>query len=166
MEIDQLETQLVAEKKTKDSINVSVRNLEKKVADLKAEVAQARKQELGCTESEGYKQFQEHVQANAKIEKNISLEKERLKILLERNTDVTEMDLDILSQTELIRLVKQLERIRTDLQSNLREIQVSMDQQAQEILKLNEMKNLYHAEIDLRGRKRRQTISHPTGTAR
>ena len=27
--------------------------------------------------------------------------------------------------------MKQLERIRTDLQSNLREIQVSMDQQAQ-----------------------------------
>lgn len=38
--------------------------------------------ELGCTESEGYKQYLEQVQTNAKLEKNIALEKERLKILL------------------------------------------------------------------------------------
>ncbi len=39
-------------------------------------------------------------------------------------------------QTELIRFVKQLERIRTDLQSTLREIEVNLDQQAQVLMNI------------------------------
>jgi hypothetical protein len=37
--------------------------------------------EYGGTDSEGYKQLQEQIQATARLEKNIALEKERLKIL-------------------------------------------------------------------------------------
>lgn len=37
--------------------------------------------EYGGTDSDGYKQLQEQMQANAKLEKNIALEKERLRIL-------------------------------------------------------------------------------------
>lgn len=36
----------------------------------------------------------------------------------------------------------------------------------QEYQRLNEVKNLYQAELDLRDRKRRQTIANPLGTAR
>lgn len=41
--------------------------------------------EHGGTESDGYKQLQEQIQVNAKLDKNIALEKERLKILSGEN---------------------------------------------------------------------------------
>lgn len=45
-------------------------------------------------------------------------------------------------------------------------ILVIMDIYFQEYQRLNEMKNLYQAELELRDRKRRQTVGNPLGTAR
>lgn len=61
--------------------------------------------------------------------------------------DPFSLDWDNLSETELKRLVGQLERTRNDLRSDLREMQWRLDKEGQEFHHHDDFARMYQAEI-------------------
>ncbi|KAF6207609.1 hypothetical protein GE061_016056 [Apolygus lucorum] len=108
-------------------------------------------------DTEGYRQFVEQVKIKEALKKQIGAEKERLRILIESRTDITEMNVDALSQAELIRIVKQLERRKVDAQSKLHGTEQSLNSTAKEVAKLRDAQKMYQTEFELRDRKRGTT---------
>ncbi|KAL1139919.1 hypothetical protein AAG570_006896, partial [Ranatra chinensis] len=101
-----------------------------------------------------FREYQNQVKKKENLKHQIAENQERLRILREARTDITEMNLDNLTQPEIIRLVKQLERRKIDTQSKLRETENSLDFTAMEAAKLEETYKLYQTEFELRERKR------------
>ncbi|XP_039300096.1 myosin-3-like isoform X2 [Nilaparvata lugens] len=159
-DIDSIKSELEQEKKYRDSMVNSNRELEANIHRMEKELQRLKKEDpssiqvLNSSHStvtqEGFQAFQAQLNANMKLEKDIALERERLRILTDSETDITELNLDGLTQAELIRVVKQLERMKTDLQSSLRDTEHNLDSQAREYFRLNETRRLYQAELDLR----------------
>ncbi|CAB3368736.1 Hypothetical predicted protein [Cloeon dipterum] len=77
----------------------------------------------------------------------LELEQTKRKIHAASKPAVMNFDLDLLTETELIRLVKRLERQRTDLYSNLRNLEFRLDREGREQQRLAEIKTMQQAEI-------------------
>uniref|UniRef100_A0A1B6FN87 Uncharacterized protein n=1 Tax=Cuerna arida TaxID=1464854 RepID=A0A1B6FN87_9HEMI len=158
VEVMNLKAELEQEMKYRDKMFADNKNLEATIIKLEKELQYIRKQDPNLnppnTSCDGYQRWQAQLKANSKLEKDITLESEKLRILKDAETDITDLNLDNLSQAELIRLVKQLERLKTDYQSTLNDTEHQLDVQAKEFHKLNETRKLYQAEMDLRERNK------------
>uniref|UniRef100_A0A1B6CDR4 Uncharacterized protein n=1 Tax=Clastoptera arizonana TaxID=38151 RepID=A0A1B6CDR4_9HEMI len=162
LDILSLKEELDQEIKYRDQMLASNRELEDSIKNMERELGRLQKEDPnnltppspGSVGYEGYQRLQEQLKINAKFVKEAIMEQEKLRILADAETDITDLNLDNLSQSELIRIVKQLERLRTDLQSTLRETEQQLDVQAKEFLKLNDTKKLYQTEFELRERNK------------
>ncbi|XP_075210405.1 uncharacterized protein LOC142317741 [Lycorma delicatula] len=166
-DMENIRAELEQEKKYRDTMVNSNKELEASILKMEKELQRLRKEDptegkaissFTQTSCDGYKQLQAQLAMNAKLEKDIALERERLRILTDSETDITELNLDGLTQAELIRVVKQLERMRTDLQSTLRDTEHNLDSQAKDFFRLNETRRLYQAELDLRERNKAKKL--------
>ncbi|XP_054269371.1 uncharacterized protein LOC128990808 [Macrosteles quadrilineatus] len=157
-EIMNLKSELEQEIKFRDKMIADNRNLESTISKLERELQFIKKQDPNLNppnpSCDGYQRWQAQLKANHKLEKDIALETERLRILKDAETDITDLNLDNLSQAELVRIVKQLERMKTDLISSLNDTEHQLDVQAKEFHKLNETRKLYQAELELRERSK------------
>lgn len=77
-------------------------------------------------DNEFWFKYEAQVEANKKLER----EKKHLEYELRQIEEQGVINLDSLSQSELIMYVKQLERTKTDLTSNLRATEWSLDKQS------------------------------------
>uniref|UniRef100_A0A0A9XCW3 Uncharacterized protein n=2 Tax=Lygus hesperus TaxID=30085 RepID=A0A0A9XCW3_LYGHE len=149
--VDRLAQELRRDKAARDALKEDNKKLEAESKKLEKELKILMKEEptndkTQHLDTEGYRQFVEQ----QKI-------KEALKKQIESRTDITELNVDALSQAELIRIVKQLERRKVDAQSKLHGTEQSLNSTAKEVAKLQDAQKMYQTEFELRDRKRGTT---------
>ncbi|BES87601.1 Hypothetical protein NTJ_00407 [Nesidiocoris tenuis] len=160
--VDRLASELKRDKAARDAIKEDNKKLDAECKKLEKELKILLKEDpsnekMPHLESEGYRRFIEQQKIKETLKKQIGAEKERLRIFIESRTDITEMNVDALSQAELIRIVKQLERRKVDAQSKLHGTEQSLNSAAKEVAKLREAQKMYQTEFDLRDRKKGTT---------
>uniref|UniRef100_A0A0A9X9J0 Uncharacterized protein n=2 Tax=Lygus hesperus TaxID=30085 RepID=A0A0A9X9J0_LYGHE len=160
--VDRLAQELRRDKAARDALKEDNKKLEAESKKLEKELKILMKEEptndkTQHLDTEGYRQFVEQQKIKEALKKQIGAEKERLRILIESRTDITELNVDALSQAELIRIVKQLERRKVDAQSKLHGTEQSLNSTAKEVAKLQDAQKMYQTEFELRDRKRGTT---------
>lgn len=94
-------------------------------------------------DNENWFKYQSQRESNRKLEK----EKKHLEVEIKQIEEQGVVNLDSLTQSELILYVKQLERNKTDLTSELRASEWSLDKQAKEAHHLVQLRSALDAEI-------------------
>ncbi|KAL0280958.1 UNVERIFIED_CONTAM: hypothetical protein PYX00_002099 [Menopon gallinae] len=94
-------------------------------------------------DNEYWFKYETQMEVNRKLER----ERRQLESEIKQMEDQGMINLDSLTQSELILYVKQLERTKTDLLSDLRAKEWSLDKQAKDYHHLNETKRALEAEI-------------------
>nr|XP_018902203.1 PREDICTED: uncharacterized protein LOC109033847 isoform X1 [Bemisia tabaci] len=158
-DIESLKAELDQERNYRDAMIKSNKDLENSIEKLAKDLEMNRKQAediaSGHFSAKSNQKYLDQVNLLKKLETDIGVEKEKLRILAEADTDITDLNLELLSQSELLRLIKQLERIKVDLHSSLQETENKIDACSQEFYRLDEMRQMYITEQDLKNRSKR-----------
>ncbi|XP_014256762.1 rootletin-like isoform X2 [Cimex lectularius] len=162
MDLERLASELKSDKAARDALIEDNKRLEAEAKKLEKELKTLQKEDPSNEKAthidcEGYREYMEAMKLKESLKRQLASEKERLRILIESRTDITEMSVEPLSQAELIRIVKQLERRKVDAQSKLHEAENSLNSTAKEVAKLRDAQKMYQTEFDLRDRKRGTT---------
>ena len=174
-EIDQLKKEIELEQKNKDSADWSNEELERSVRAMERNVLALESGNLEADDSEIKTKYDNQRQLNVQLQEQkrwleheleqvgfrgqiallddiiaVFLFQIKLKIQNEKMQampDPFSLDWDNLSETELKRLVGQLEKTRNDLQSDLREMQRRLEKEGREFHHYDDFCRLYRAEI-------------------
>ncbi|XP_073990060.1 uncharacterized protein isoform X3 [Rhodnius prolixus] len=157
-----LKSDIKADKIARDALRDDNKKLEAEQKKLEKELNRLSKEDpsnekVQHLECEAYQKYLQQLKEKETLKKQVATLKERLRILIEAKTDITEMNVEALSQAEIIRTVKQLERRKVDAQSKLHEAENSLNSTAKEVAKLQDALKMYQTEFELRDRKRGTT---------
>ncbi|TRY68718.1 hypothetical protein TCAL_15105 [Tigriopus californicus] len=153
--ISSMKKELELEQKAKDTMEWSNAELERSVRAMEANVMQLESGNFDADDSEIKQKYENQRQLNVQLQEQKrwlehELEQVRLKIQNEKQypmPDPFSLDWDNLSETELKRLVGQLEKTRNDLKSDLRERQWRLDKEGKEYHHYDDFCRMYTAEI-------------------
>ncbi|XP_059483564.1 uncharacterized protein LOC132201420 [Neocloeon triangulifer] len=148
-----LKTELEHEKRLRRTILWSNRELQRIVYELEDEIIQLDSEDPDLPDPGN--EWWVRLVAQNEINKQLEQQKKWLELELEqiikqkeaRPPKTMNFDLDLLTETELIRLVKRLERQRTDMYSTLRNLEWRLDREGREHQRLAEMKTMQQAEL-------------------
>ncbi|XP_014256771.1 rootletin-like isoform X3 [Cimex lectularius] len=155
MDLERLASELKSDKAARDALIEDNKRLEAEAKKLEKELKTLQKEDPSSMflfyekathiDCEGYREYMEAMKLKESLKRQLASEKERLRILIESRTDITEMSVEPLSQAELIRIVKQLERRKVDAQSKLHEAENSLNSTAKDVNVLKFILNNYIA---------------------
>ncbi|XP_073990061.1 uncharacterized protein isoform X4 [Rhodnius prolixus] len=148
-----LKSDIKADKIARDALRDDNKKLEAEQKKLEKELNRLSKEDPSSRfifyekvqhlECEAYQKYLQQLKEKETLKKQVATLKERLRILIEAKTDITEMNVEALSQAEIIRTVKQLERRKVDAQSKLHEAENSLNSTAKDIHVLKFILNNY-----------------------
>nr|XP_024214130.1 uncharacterized protein LOC106679905 [Halyomorpha halys] len=133
-------------------LDIEIRKLEKELNRLQKE--DPLNDKAPHVDHPKYKRYLEQMKFKESQKRQLGVDRERLRIMIEARTDITELNVELLTQAELIRIVKQLERRKVDAASKLQQTENSLDSTAKEVVKLKDALKMYQTEMELRERKR------------
>ncbi|CAH1407631.1 unnamed protein product [Nezara viridula] len=155
---ERLLSELKLDKKARETIQEDNRKLDIEIRKLEKELNRLQKEDLLTkappVDNPTYKKYLEQIKFKESQRRQLAVDRERLRIMIEARTDITELNVELLTQAELIRIVKQLERRKVDTASKLQQAENSLDTTAKEVIKLKDALKMYQTEIELRDRKR------------
>ncbi|XP_013780204.2 coiled-coil domain-containing protein 169-like isoform X1 [Limulus polyphemus] len=149
---DTAEQQLLAEieneQKMKDFLEKSIEDLEQSVETLEQ---QAENSDLG-DEDEWKVRYYTQVEVNSQLERQRDWLRERVETARNHTAEgvtamLADLDLDSLSENQLLRYLKQLEKDRNILYNELRDTEWKLDQESKEFHKYNDTRKAYMTEI-------------------
>ncbi|XP_065058545.1 coiled-coil domain-containing protein 169-like [Rhopilema esculentum] len=144
-EIERLKGEINQEEQAKEMLEQSIADLTKTANELVDELELL---EENNGEEEWKERYNEQVEMNKNLEKQILMLKDKMKELkgeLERGNNVQTSELDQMNEIELKRLIKQLEREKHELDGNLKDLEWQLDTEAKSRYKIYEEIQEYKA---------------------
>ncbi|KAG1651281.1 Coiled-coil domain-containing protein 169 [Nymphon striatum] len=158
MEIKEIKEEIEKEYQFKDELENSIAGLKEKVDKLEKS-SRNNKSKSGtatASEEEWKVRYETQVELNAHLEKQIKWLHDKLeKVSIQAQNGIkgltaflADLDLDNLSEPELARLAKQLEKDRNALYNELRDTEWKLDKESKAFHGFNEVRKAYMTEIN------------------
>jgi len=153
-EMQKLKQDIEAESRARDTLEWTNMELERSVRMMEKSVQQLEMGNFESDESEPKQKYEGQKQINVQLQEQKKwleheLEEIKIKIANDKINQVPDMllDWDKLSETELKRLVSQLEKTRNDLRSDISDVEYRLDKEGKEYHHHEEFAQMYRAEV-------------------
>jgi len=166
-EIERIKAEIETEQKSKETIEWTNMELEKTVRMMERNVIAMEAGNHETDDSDAKQKYEGQKQLNIQLMEQKrwlehELEEIKLKIQNDKSHPLPDMllDWDSLSETELKRLVGQLEKTRNDLKGDIREVEFRLDKEGKEYHHFEEFAKMYRAEVKSLTRTLEQLQKH------
>ncbi|XP_040569312.1 uncharacterized protein [Lepeophtheirus salmonis] len=153
--IEDLKKEIEMEQKAKNTLEWSNQELERSVTAMERNVLQLEGGNLSIDDSEEKQKYENQKHLNVQLQEQkkwLEHELEQIKIKIQNDKlhplpNSFALDWDTLSETELKRLVMELEKTKNDIISDLREVEWKMDKEGRDFHHYDDFVQSYFAEI-------------------
>jgi len=166
-EIERIKSEIELEQKNKQTLEWTNMELEKSVRMMERNVMAMEAGNHEADDSEAKQKYEGQKQLNTQLMEQKrwlehELEEIKLKIQNDKSHPLPDMllDWDSLSETELKRLVGQLEKTRNDLKGDIREVEFRLDKEGKDFHHFEDFAKMYRAEVKSLTRTLEQLQKH------